>query len=74
MPPLTLVEEVITGTESKGMITCRNRFLGKCKECKKVQHVSDLKENESGEGKVCIDADACRARKLSNNKSSKSSI
>ena len=31
----------------------------KCKKCGKVRHVSELKNNPSGVGLVCVDTESC---------------
>jgi len=38
----------------------------KCKQCNKVQHISDTKINESGEV-ICLDSDLCKKRQINNN-------
>ncbi len=32
----------------------------KCKNCSKVRHLSELKDNPSGIGMVCLDDEACK--------------
>ena len=38
----------------------------RCRKCNKGLNVADLKEDENGEGMVCIDSDACKKRQAKN--------
>ena len=37
----------------------------KCQECEKIRHVSELKDNPSGIGMVCIDTESCKKEQSS---------
>lgn len=52
--------------ENRGAKTLTIVEHKKCKRCKKVQHVSLLKENEAGEGVVCLDLNLCEIRQIEN--------
>jgi len=41
----------------------------KCKKCHIVSNISELKNNENGEGKICIDTKSCEERVTLNKKS-----
>ena len=38
----------------------------KCKKCHKVLNISELKDNNSGIGLICIDIEACKKRIIKN--------
>ena len=43
----------------------------KCKRCAKIRHLSELKDNPTGVGMVCIDSETCE-KQQSNHKSTES--
>jgi hypothetical protein len=43
----------------------------KCKKCKKVRYVSELKDNPSGVGMICLDDVSCKKEQSKNKESMK---
>lgn len=41
----------------------------KCEKCKKIKHVSELKDNPLGVGMVCLDDASCKKEQSKNKKS-----
>lgn len=38
----------------------------KCRKCKRAFQISKLKNNDNGEGKICIDIESCKKRQPKN--------
>jgi hypothetical protein len=53
-----------------GLSTMNTISHSKCNNCNKILPVSELKENQNGIGKICIDSDACKKRKENSNNAS----